>query len=190
MKTLNKINQVIESIKKTNVQKEGRNDFSGYDYFTPAQIESICYDECHKQKLFYKFDLVRNELGIFGKLSVYDLELEKSEPVVYEMASDIPSIKATNVAQQLGGSMTYTKRYLLMNAFNITDNNLDPDTSQNTKKNTEAAAITWLTEEQFNKTMGSDVPGISATLEKYSTKEFKMKRDFKEKLEAKLNELI
>jgi hypothetical protein len=50
------------------------------------------------------------------------------------MASDIPSIKATNISQQLGGAMTYTKRYMLMNAFDIVDNNLDFDNTKNTEK--------------------------------------------------------
>lgn len=189
MKTLNKIQNVITSIKESDVKKLGHNDFSGYDYFTPEQIESIVSDECLKEKLFYKFDLNRNELGIYGKLSVYDLEGEDGNEVVYLMASDIPSIKATNIAQQLGGAMTYTKRYLLMNTFNITDNNLDHNTTQNTQKR-EEIQITWLTSDNFEAAMRSDVKGISATLEKYSTKTHKMKRDFKNKLEEQLNKII
>ena len=181
MKTLNKIQNVITRIKESDVKKLGRNDYSGYDYFTPEQIEQIVSNECKAEQLFYKFDLIRNDLGIFGKLSVYDLENEKAEPVIYEMASDIPTIKATNIAQQFGGSMTYTKRYLMMNAFNITDNNLDHDTTQNTQKRAEKpeVEITWLTKEQFDAAMQSDVKGISATLERYSTSTHKMKRDFK-----------
>jgi hypothetical protein len=189
MKTLIKIQNVITSIKESDVKKLGRNDFSGYDYFTPEQIETIVSEECLKEKLFYKFDLIRNDLGIYGRLSIYDLENEKSEPVVYEMASDIPSIKATNIAQQLGGAMTYTKRYLLMNGFNITDNNLDHDTTQNTQKR-EEISITWLTKDQFESAMKSDVKGIGATLEKYSSNTHKMKRDFKSELENQLNNLI
>ena len=189
MKILIKIQNVITRIKESEINKLGKNDFSGYEYFTPEQIESIVSSECLAEKLFYKFDLIRNELGIFGQLSVYNLEDEKSEPIVYDMASDIPVIKATNVAQQLGGSMTYTKRYLMMNAFNITDNNLDHDTTQNTQKR-EEVQINWLTKEQFEAAMQSDVKGIGATLEKYSSNTHKMKRDFKTELETKLNELI
>jgi hypothetical protein len=91
--------------------------------------------------LYPKFDLERNDLGITGKLSLYDVESD-SEPVVFEMASAIPEIKATNISQQLGGAMTYTKRYLFMNAFDIVDNNLDFDTTENTKKVAEASKVT------------------------------------------------
>ena len=55
------------------------------------------------------------------------------------MASAIPEIKATNIAQQLGGCVTYTERYLKMSLFGITDNQLDFDTTENTKKQTETA---------------------------------------------------
>lgn len=132
MKTLQKISKAIESIKGMNLKKKGRNKFSNYDYYTPDQVSELVTRACHKVGLLTKFDLIRNELGITGQLSVYDIETP-ADPIVYHMASDIPSIKATNVAQQLGGAMTYTKRYLLMNAFEIADNNLDFDTTENTK---------------------------------------------------------
>jgi len=189
MKTLLKIQKVIDKIKESDVKKLGRNDFSGYDYFTPEQIDGIVSAECKTEKLFYKFDLARNEFGISGSLKIYDLEDLKAEPIVFEMASDVPAITATNAAQQLGGSMTYTKRYLLQNAFNINDNNLDPDSTNQTKKR-EEIKITWLTKPQFESALNSNVKGIGATLEKYSTATFKMSKEFKTQLENKLNDLI
>ena len=133
MNTLEKIQKAIELIKSKNLKKLGKNKFSNYDYYTPEQVAELVQSATHEVKLLTKFDLVRNELGINGRLSVYDIETI-SEPVVYEMASAIPEIKATNISQQLGGAMTYTKRYLLMNAFDIADNNLDFDTTENTQK--------------------------------------------------------
>lgn len=56
------------------------------------------------------------------------------------MATAIPSITATNAAQQLGGCVTYTERYLKMTAFGISDNTLDLDSKkQETKKETAVA---------------------------------------------------
>lgn len=133
MKTLEKLNKAIEIIKSKDLKKKGKNKFSNYDYYTPDQVSELVVGACHEVKIFPKFDLIRNELGITGKLSVYDIESDE-QPIVFEMASAIPEIKATNISQQLGGAMTYTKRYLLMNAFDITDNNLDFDTTENTEK--------------------------------------------------------
>ena len=68
-------------------------------------------------------------------------DIDTGNSIEYIMATAIPEIKATNIAQQLGGCVTYTERYLKMSAFGIVDNNLDPDTTNNTKK-TEEQKIT------------------------------------------------
>jgi len=150
METYAKISEAIAMIKKKDLKKQGRNKFSGYDYYTPAQVSELTTWACHEVKLLPKFDLIRSKKGIVGRLSIYDLEAKYlTGPVVYEMAGAIPDIKATNVAQQLGGAMTYAKRYLLMNAFDITDNNLDFDTTENTKKVVESSIIDEVTEESI-----------------------------------------
>lgn len=129
---LNKLAAAKAEIKATKLKKEGRNTYSNYDYFTPSQIEFLVAAACHNNKLLTSFDLIRNELGVYGRLTIYDLE--SGEKLTAEMASAIPEIKATNIAQQLGGCVTYTERYLKMSLFGITDNQLDFDTTENTKK--------------------------------------------------------
>ncbi len=129
---IKKMAQAKSEVKNSPIKKEGRNTFSKYDYFTPAQIERIVSTVCENCGLLPKFDLVRNDLGVFGKLTVYDVE--SGESIDFEMATAIPSITATNIAQQLGGCVTYTERYLKMTAFGITDNRLDFDTDENTNK--------------------------------------------------------
>lgn len=46
----------------------------------------------------------------------------------------MPEIKATNAAQQMGGCMTYTRRYMLMSLFGIVENALDFDSQDNRTK--------------------------------------------------------
>lgn len=133
MEIYQKIQNARKYIKTCDISKQGHNDYSNYDYYTPVQISQLAFQACEDQKLFTKFNLLRNELGITGELIIINLE-DPKEQEVFSMASAIPEIKATNAAQQLGGAMTYTERYLLMAAFDIKDNNLDPDTSQNTKE--------------------------------------------------------
>ena len=145
IKTLTKIQNAIELIKGKNLKKQGKNTFSKYDYYTPEQVSELVIGATHEVKLLTKFDLIRNELGITGRLSIFDIESDE-QPIVYEMASAIPDIKATNISQQLGGAMTYTKRYLLMNAFDIADNNLDFDTTENTKTVIKKSEVTELDE--------------------------------------------
>lgn len=141
MKTLlEKLNNAKVEIKNTKVKKRGWNDYSKYEYFTPDQIEHLVSLACVNNNLLTTFETIRNELGIYGELSIYDIESAKC--IKLKMATDIPSIKATNIAQQLGGCVTYTERYLKMSAFGITDNQLDFDTTPNTKKQINSPEIT------------------------------------------------
>lgn len=133
---LTKLASAKAEIKATNLKKEGRNSYSNYDYFTPSQVEFLVSTACKNNNLLTKFDLIRNELGVYGQLTVYDLE--SGEKLTAEMASAIPEIKATNIAQQLGGCVTYTERYLKMSLFGITDNRLDFDTTEKPKEREEA----------------------------------------------------
>ena len=142
---LNKLAAAKAEIKATKLKKEGKNTFSNYEYFTPSQIEFLVATACHNNKLLTSFDLIRNDLGVYGRLTIYDLE--SGEKLTTEMASAIPEIKATNIAQQLGGCVTYTERYLKMSLFGITDNQLDFDTTENTKKQAEPKQSTKVTEQ-------------------------------------------
>lgn len=132
MKLIQKLAKAKAEIKATKLKKEGRNSFSNYDYFTPSQIEHLVQTVCESNNLLTKFDLERNALGVTGKLTIYNCDSD--ETIIFEMATAIPEIKATNIAQQLGGCVTYTERYLKMSAFGITDSNLDFDASKETKQ--------------------------------------------------------
>jgi hypothetical protein len=136
MKLIQKIAKAKADIKESPVKKEGRNKFSNYDYFTPAQIEALVNHVCKTNGILTKFDLIRDNLGVFGRLTIFDCDSD--EVLTYDMATAIPEIKATNIAQQLGGCVTYTERYLKMSAFGITDSNLDFDNDG--KKEVEVSA--------------------------------------------------
>jgi hypothetical protein len=127
-----KIMNVRSLIKSTTLKKQGRNTYSGYDYFTPDQIDSITFEECKKEGLLNKYDLKRTPLGLVAQIQVIEIETGESE--TFELAMEIPEIKATNISQQLGGAMTYSKRYLLMNIYDISDNSLDFDSQEQNKK--------------------------------------------------------
>lgn len=129
---LTKLSNAKAAIKNSGAKKQGKNDFSKYNYFTPEQVEQLVFDACLKEKLLTKFDLVRIDGEPTGQLNIYDLKT--GDKITFEMATAIPEIKATNVAQQIGGCLTYTERYLKMTAFGIVENSLDFDTTENTER--------------------------------------------------------
>ena len=154
MKLIEKIAKCKAEIKESKLKKEGYNKFSNYNYFTPSQVEMLVNQVCNNNKLLTKFDLIRDNLGIFGKLTIYDLEsLEKIE---YIMASATPDIKAANISQQLGSAVTYTERYLKMSAFGIVNNNLDFD-SKNESKNESKSADKVFDEKQWLSDVNCDI---------------------------------
>lgn len=141
-----KLANAKQQIANTEMKKAGRNDFSKYDYFTPEQVSMLVQKACDTCGLTTLFSLKRNEFWEYWVLQVVDVETW--EKVEVEWATAIPEIKATNVAQQIWGCMTYTERYLKMSLFWIIDNNLDFDTTENTKKN---AGLKKMTDADFKK---------------------------------------
>lgn len=132
IKLYNKLHAARKYIKTCDMEKKGENTFSHYKYFTPEQISELVFLASEDQKILPMFSLMKNEHGHYGVLIIQDLESESF--IQFEMSSGIPEIKATNITQQLGGAVTYTERYLLMTAFDIKDNSLDPDDTKNTEK--------------------------------------------------------
>jgi hypothetical protein len=128
-----KITAARNHIASLDIKKKGHNDYSNYDYYTPEQITAIMRDIENKFGLHMHFDLVRDDFGKeMGILYIYDTE--SGSNIQYKMAIETAELKATNKAQQYGGTMTYCKRYLQMNAFDIADNSSDFDAIKKASK--------------------------------------------------------
>jgi len=194
---LKKIQQARIHIKGMNLKKQGRNSYSNYDYYTPEQVNLLVNDAAQKYKLFNKFDLERTELGLMARLNVTDLESGNS--VLFTIATEIPEIKATNVAQQLGGAVTYSNRYLLMIAYDIVENALDFDDKDHTKsapkQEQKEDNRPWLTDKQLASVIDRirrNDPGAEAeTMDEFVNKvfsEYKMKKVFREQIEAEMKD--
>lgn len=194
---LRKIQDSRVHIKGMNLKKQGRNEYSKYDYYTPEQVNLLVNDAAQKYKLFNKFDLKRTELGLMAELEITDLESGKS--VVFTIATEIPEIKATNVAQQLGGAVTYSNRYLLMIAYDIVENALDFDDKDHTKSSPKQEQKEdnrpWLTDKQLASVIdrirrndpGTEAESIDEFVKKVFS-EFKMKKVFREQIEAEMKD--
>jgi hypothetical protein len=123
---------------KGGVKKNAKNEYSDYLYFSPEYISKIVDAACAENNIICTFSLMQDELGYFGETTV--TELESGDSVTFKNRTSVPVIKATNSTQQYGGMLTYTKRYALMNIFNIEDDSADPDATNNTPKQTPAPA--------------------------------------------------
>jgi hypothetical protein len=119
-------------VKSHPLKKDGRNEYSNYDYFTPEIVSKIVNDACIEANIICVFSLRQDALSYFGEITVTDLE--SGESLTTETRTAKPNITATNETQQMGGMNTYCKRYSLMSLFDIEDNTIDPDAQDNRKK--------------------------------------------------------
>ena len=182
-----------KQIKETKLEKKGHNSYSDYYYFLPEQIEQLVFDACDKNGLYTKFDLVRGGIGEEGERGILTVfHIDTMQNISFEMVTAIPEIKATNIAQQLGGCATYTERYLKQTAFGIAENTLDFDApkkeAQKPQQATkEAPKKPWLNEgtEDYKKVVASitkgDVKDMAVVKQFYSVSK---------EVENKLKELI
>lgn len=127
-----KLNEARKLVRDGGFKKDGYNDYSKYNYFTPEMIEKIVSEICEKNNLLTICNLKRNEFGLYQELKLIDLESE--EELNFELATMIGEMKATNQTQQMGGTDTYSERYIKMKVFQIKDNTLDPDSQDNRKE--------------------------------------------------------
>jgi len=153
-----KLAEARKIISGTKMKKAGKNTFSKYEYFTPDQVHRLVDDACQTVGLLTLFDLERDSLGVTGLLRIYDLDSDDIMEV--QMATAIPEIKATNIAQQLGGAVTYTERYLKQSVFGIVDNSLDFDTTENTQKRQAPAKKAPAKKAPVKKALTDDIVGM------------------------------
>lgn len=143
---LSKLAQARVCIKAHPIRKDGRNDFSKYDYFTPELVSKLVNDACVEANIICLFNLKQDAIGYYGEIITTDLDT--GEQLTTEMRTAKPEIKATNETQQMGGMNTYAKRYALMSLFDIEDNTIDFDSQDNSKqqKKEQANDLPWLNE--------------------------------------------
>lgn len=130
---LKKLQEARLVIYNSDLKKAGRNDYSKFDYYTPEQVERLVDNACSKTNTIVLCNLKADEFGLFQTLDFIDMDSD--EKLSFEMRTKHGVITATNETQQMGGTDTYSERYIKMKVFQIKDNNLDPDSQDNSKNN-------------------------------------------------------
>lgn len=114
-----KIQLVKEQFLKRNVKKSGKNKFANYSYYELADIIPNIIELCNQQGLFTKFTFTKEE----ARLEIRNVE-KYDEFEFYTSPMEELELKGANRIQALGGVETYQRRYLLMAAFDIIENDM------------------------------------------------------------------
>lgn len=130
-KILEKLNTARELVRSGGYKKDGTNTYSKYDYYTPEMVENIVADVTKKTGTICICNLMADQFGLYQQLELIDME--SKEKLTFQLRTEKGELKATNATQQLGGTDTYSERYIKMKVFQIKDNNLDFDSKDHTE---------------------------------------------------------
>mgnify|MGYP000194268074 CR=1 FL=1 len=126
--------RIVKIANLLRLEKDGKNTFSGYDYFKPDSIMSKLNPLLEEYNLITLFNLKIHEFKddyYTAYLTIADTNSD--EKVEYQFDIEKAEVKGANKAQNSGATLTYAKRYSLMNAFNIADNDDDFDSNKMTE---------------------------------------------------------
>lgn len=135
--------RIIKIANLLRVKKEGENKFSNYMYFEPDAILSELNPLLEENNLITLFNLKVHDFKddyYTAYLTIADTDTD--EKVEYQFDIEKAEVKGANKAQNSGATLTYAKRYSLMNAFNIADNDDDFDSNKMTKLQKENTSTT------------------------------------------------
>lgn len=154
--TIERIMRVSNAIR---ISKDGKNSFQNYEYFKPDDINKAIVPVLIEHGLYTKFDMTFNsDKQVYeGTLRVGNFE-NKDDIEIYSLDVKEAIVKGSSPVQCSGATMTYLKRYMLMNAFNLADNKDDPDShapidkskAETATKETVAKNETVKTEQDIN----------------------------------------
>ena len=119
MNIYEKIQEVKVRLLKANIKKSGVNKFAGYNYYELADFTPFIIDFCTELKLFTAISFDKE----LAKLTIVNSE-NPEERIEYTSPIEELELKGCNKIQALGGTETYSRRYLYMSAFDIIESDM------------------------------------------------------------------
>lgn len=118
MNVFEKLNEARIRFQNANVKKSGKNNYAGYTYYELADI----LPAINKIAQELKFTCVVNFTPDLATLDFVDCE--KNERVQFSSPMSEASLKGAMAVQNTGAVITYLKRYLYQNCFEIVENDM------------------------------------------------------------------
>lgn len=127
---LTKLAVARKHISNVSMKKDGKNSFSNYDYFTPSMVNKVVSDACQSTNIITLFDFqYLPEIAMY-KAVLTIVDIDSLEQIDFSLTTEKAEIKGTSETQKVGGTMTYTERYLKQFAFGISENDADLDNNK------------------------------------------------------------
>lgn len=114
-----KINLIKQEFLNKKIKKTGKNTYSGFEYYELSDITPALIELMNKYKVYSNI-CFNNDIA---KMELVNIE-NINENVIITSPMITPEIKGANGTQQLGGAITYLRRYLYLIAFDIVEPDL------------------------------------------------------------------
>lgn len=111
-----KLQKCRVEIQKKNLSQSGINNYSNYKYFELGDFLPYINEICDKYGLCNIFQFTKES----AHLIVVNTD-NPDETLDFYTPVDIPQLKGCSMLQNLGGAQTFTRRYLYMMAYEISD---------------------------------------------------------------------
>jgi len=108
----------VVKTKLVGLKKGGKNDFSHYSYFELGDILPVLTPALREEGLYMKTQFSATEQ--IAKLIIIDIDNTESL-IEFEIRFAECALKGAHEIQNLGAAQTYTRRYLIMTAFDIAE---------------------------------------------------------------------
>lgn len=180
MKVYKKLAEARVKFQELNVKKSGKNTYAKFNYYELTDIIP------EVNKIFNEIGLI----GVFGikeelaTLTIYSVEDESKIEFSSTLAEDQSQIK--NPIQKLGATHTYLKRYLYLNALELTENDQIDAIAGKPEKATKNKAVAKPTKEIEELKKLIEVKGVKKedVFKKYNISASSTAEDFKKAIEG------
>jgi len=163
------------------IKKGGKNEFSHYSYFELGDILPVLTPALQQERLFMQTIFSASEQ--IAKLVVVDIDNTESK-LEFEIRFAECALKGAHEIQNLGAAQTYTRRYLIMTAFDIAEADIVDGGAEKDEKKPEQKKIPPKNQPAQSKPEAQQQPAPPAPQEDVA----KLKRDIWELIKMLPNE--
>lgn len=117
MNIYEKITNITLDLQKKKIKKSGQNKYAGYHYFELGDIVPPLNELFAKYKVTMKIIYEKEQ----AQMDLINAEKPEDRICYFCPMADV-SLKGAHAIQNLGAQQTYIRRYFLMTAFNIVEN--------------------------------------------------------------------
>lgn len=119
--------KILKISNEIRIDKEGKNPFQNFDYFRPDDIARALNPLLEKYELVIFFNMPFDSVSNMYQCTLTIESISSDDKIVYRYDTPLTKVQGSSEAQGAGATMTYARRYLLQNAFNIAENGNDLD---------------------------------------------------------------